>query len=96
MTDVQSQKAKEAKGCIHNILFQTLLDAFHSLASSSELERMALKSDDLLFYYGISITDTSNKLREIKQVTLQQSQQNNQNVLTCIELLELQKPSFKR
>ena len=46
MTDVQSQKANEAKGYIHNILFQTLLDAFQSLASSSELERMALTSGE--------------------------------------------------
>ena len=46
MTDVQSQKANEAKGCIQNILFQTLLDAFQSLASSSELERMVLTSDE--------------------------------------------------
>ena len=46
MTDVQSQKANDAKGCVPNILFQTLHDAFKSLASSSELERMASTSDE--------------------------------------------------
>ena len=45
-TDVQSQKTNEAKSCIHNILFQILLDAFQSLASSSELKRMALTSGE--------------------------------------------------
>ena len=42
----RKQTGNEVKGCIHNILFQTLLDAFQALASSSELERMALTSDE--------------------------------------------------
>ena len=36
----------EGKRSIHNILFQALLDAFQSLASPSELQRMALTSDE--------------------------------------------------
>ena len=74
MTDVQSQKANEAKGCIHNILFQTLLDAFQSLASWIKHEQMALTSVEFVVHYGISINDTSKKLKEVKIVTLQQSQ----------------------
>ena len=53
MTDVQSQKTNEAKAKVAFItfysgLFQTLLDAFQSLSSSSKLQRMAAASDEFV------------------------------------------------